>query len=304
MALAIQKRRSKKPAGKIAPGKGRPGKGRQEKGRPDKGRPDKGRPGKTRSRKPSQGATRNVSAVQPRARKSSAWFNRALILAGAAVVVIAATQAYLTLQRIPVQRISVTGELEHTQTAVVQDMVQPALAGGFLKADLQHIRQQLEGLPWIYQATVRRRWPNALEIHVVEQLPIARWGEDGFLNHEGQMFRSGKAGQWQTLPLLQGPAGTAQALMANYQRLVELLAPLGLSVAQLAVDERGEIEAVLGGGIKLVVGSGDFLERIQRFVAIYRKELAPRADDVERVDLRYESGIAVAFSESPQVVGL
>ena len=118
------------------------------------------------------------------------------------------------------------------------------------------------------------------------------------------MFRSGKAGQGQTLPLLQGPAGTAQALMANYQRLVELLAPLGLSVAQLAVDERGEIEAVLGGGIKLVVGSGDFLERIQRFVAIYRKELAPRAEDVERVDLRYESGIAVAFSESPQVVGL
>jgi cell division protein FtsQ len=85
---------------------------------------------------------------------------------------------------------------------------------------------------------------------------------------------------------------------------VELLAPLGLSVAQLAVDERGEIRAVLGGGAELVVGSEDFLERIQRFVGIYRRELAPRADEVERVDLRYPSGIAVAFSEPSQVAGV
>jgi cell division protein FtsQ len=294
MTQAIEKRRVKKRAGKTAPGKGRP----------EKGRPDKGRADKARSRRPAQGATRNVSAVEPRPGQSSAWLNRALILFGAAVVLMAAAQAYVTLQSIPVQRISVTGELEHTQSEVVQDMVQPALAGGFLNADLQYIRKQLEGLPWIYQATVRRKWPNALEIHVVEQLPIARWGEDGFLNHEGQVFRSGKADQAQTLPMLQGPEGTAETLMANYQRLMELLAPLGLSVEQLAVDERGEIRAVLGGGIELVVGSEDFLERIQRFVGIYRRELAPRADEVERVDLRYPSGIAVAFSEPSQVAGV
>ena len=41
------------------------------------------------------------------------------------------------VQSLPVQRISVTGELEHTQAQVVQDIVQLSLAGGFLKADLQ-----------------------------------------------------------------------------------------------------------------------------------------------------------------------
>ena len=88
-------------------------------------------------------------------------------------------QAWIKLQSIPVQQISVTGELEHTQREVVQEMIQPSLVGGFLGADLQSIRQQLEGLPWVYEATVRRKWPAALEIHVVEQLPIARWGEAG-----------------------------------------------------------------------------------------------------------------------------
>ena len=117
-----------------------------------------------------------MAAVAKPRRMSSAWLNRLLVLAGVGVVLAAAVQAYMALERIPVQRISVTGELEHTRSEVVQEMVQPALSGGFLNADLQLIRQELEALPWIYEGNVRRKWPNALEIHVIEQLPIARWG--------------------------------------------------------------------------------------------------------------------------------
>jgi len=279
----------------------RPGAAAQRRG----GRPDKERvPGrpvvKRTGRRPAQGATRNSTMVVERAGWSSAWLNRLLILLGAAVVLAAAVKAFITLESLPVQRISVTGELEHTQAQAVQDIVQPGLAGGFLNADLQQIRGQLESLPWIYQATVRRKWPNALEIYVVEELPIARWGQDGFLNHEGGVFRSGKSGDWNALPLLLGPEGSAQALMAKYQRLVELLVPLNLSVQQLAVDERGQMEAVLAGGVQLNLGGEDFLGRMNRFVRIYRSELAARWTEVKQVDLRYENGIAVAFNESLQ----
>lgn len=256
-----------------------------------------------RKRKPVKGATRKTAAAKM-PRKPSAWLNRIIILAGAGVVMVAALQAFITLQAIPVQRIAVTGELEHTQTEAIQDMIQPALVGGFLRADLQRIRQQLEELPWIYQANVQRRWPSSLEIHVIEQLPIARWGDSGFLNHEGEVFQSGSNLDGQALPLLQGPAGSAKALMAGYQRIVEILAPLHLEVAQLALDERGQVEVMLEGGMQLVLGSDDFLERMHRFVAIYRSQLAARAGDIERVDLRYETGVAVAFTEPSHVAGI
>jgi cell division protein FtsQ len=170
------------------------------------------------------------------------------------------------------------------------------------------MRPELEALPWIYEATVRRKWPSTLEINVVEQLPIARWGSDGFLNHEGEIFHSNKSDAWESLPLLSGPEGSAQSLVAKYQRLVEILAPLNLSVAQLAVDEREQMEAVMASGMRLSVGSDDFLGRMHRFVRVYRSDLAARKSEIERVDLRYESGIAVAFiepvEEPSQVAGL
>jgi cell division protein FtsQ len=262
------------------------------------------KPVKARGRRAPQGATRNTVAAEKSAGKadgqSSVWLNRLLILLGAAVVITAAIKAFVTVQSLPVQRISVTGELEHTQAQAVQDMVQPGLVGGFLSADLQQIQRQLEGLPWIYEASVRRKWPNALEIHVVEELPIARWGQDGFLNHEGGLFHSDKDGDWESLPKLQGPKGSAKALVEKYQRLVEILAPLNLAVEQLAMDERGQLEAVLAGGMQVSLGSSDFLERMRRFNEIYRTELSARQGEVARVDLRYESGIAVAFKESTE----
>lgn len=275
--------------------RGKPGPG--ESGR-------KKRPARKAARRPVRGATRNAARTVKRVKKPSIWFNRVLILFGAAVVAVAATEAYLTVKRLPVQRISVTGELEHTQAQAVQDMVQPELAGGFLNADLHQIRRQLEGLPWIYEASVRRKWPAALEIHVVEEVPIARWGEDGFLNHEGGIFHSAKSGDWDSLPRLSGPPGSSARLMGKYLRMVEILVPLDIAVQQLSMDERGQVEAVLDGGARMHLGGSEFLPRLHRFVAVYTRELAGRSGEIERVDLRYESGVAVAFHESPPVAGL
>jgi|GEM_PF-6114447 len=92
--------------------------------------------------------------------------------------------------------------------------------------------------------------------------------------------------------------------MAKYQRLVDTLAPLGLTVAQLVVDERGQVEAELAGGTRLLLGGADFRERMGRFVALYRGELAPHRDRLLRVDMRYAEGAAVAFAPGQQVAGI
>jgi cell division protein FtsQ len=265
-----------------------------------------------RLRRDSHGATRKaprkasakLSWLAAIRQSASVWLNRLMILGAAGVVIGLGTQAYMKLQSIPVERITVTGTLQHTQTEAVQTMVQPALQGGFLNADLTLLREQLEDLPWIYEATVRRRWPNALEINVIEQLPIARWGEDGFLNHEAEVFQTTREGSWDTLPLLRGGEGDARVLMARYQRLEELLQPLAIQVAELSIDGRGQLNVVLDSGTELRLGNEEFVERIQRFVAVYQSDLGQRAAELVRVDLRYETGMAVEFSAPAQVADL
>ena len=82
-----------------------------------------------RFRKPAHGATRKapapVAAAVRTPRKPSAWLNRIIILAGAGFVLVAALKAYITLQSIPVQHVTVTGELEHTQTCLLYTSPSP-----------------------------------------------------------------------------------------------------------------------------------------------------------------------------------
>lgn len=262
-------------------------------------------------RRSGAGATRRRPARAPRSgfrarlglRLLDGWVNRMLVLAAVGVVGVAGLQAWIALQEIPVERIGVTGTLHRTQTEAVQEMVQPALVGGFLGADLDQVRTQLQALPWIYRVSVRRRWPNALEINVQEQLPIARWGEGGYLNHEGEVFHSAGVQGEQALPRLAGPPGSTRQLIVSYQQLGELLQPLGLDLRELSLDERGHLRAVLAGGMELVLGNTEFGERLERFATVYRSELAERAGEVKRVDLRYESGLAVAFREPQMPAG-
>lgn len=255
----------------------------------------KGATAASRARRTAQGATRKVAAAPAAKADYALWCNRLLVAVGCGAVLFAGLQAYVFLRGIAVQQIRVSGALEHTQAEAIQAMVQPALVGGFLNADLGWIRDQVEQLPWVYRASVRRRWPAALELHVVEQLPIARWGEQGFINHSGDVFSSTTVADQQALPLLQGPEGTAAVLMANYLRLIALLEPLGLRVMALEVDQRGQLEAGLQGGTRLLLGNHEFRERMQRFVAVYQEHLGGRIGNIERIDLRYESGLAVAF---------
>jgi cell division protein FtsQ len=41
-------------------------------------------------------------------------------------------------------------------------------------------KAELEQLPWVRRAEVRRQWPGALEVVLTEHVPLARWGKSGW----------------------------------------------------------------------------------------------------------------------------
>lgn len=232
------------------------------------------------------------------------WLNRLLLASGLAIVLLVGQHAWNALVSMPVGRIAVAGTLDVLRQDALQSAVQQALDGGFVAADLSRVRESLEALPWVYSASVRRRWPDTLDIRVVEQLPIARWGDSGFMNHQGEVFAGRGHESWSELPVIHGPAGSEQRLMQHYQRLRDLLAAAELSVVRLEQDSLGQLHAELQSGLRINLGNESFLLRVQRFLDLYRNDLVQRAEQVARVDLRYAKGAAVLFHEPPQLAAV
>lgn len=197
----------------------------------------------------------------------------------------------------PISKVSVDGELSYISQQAVQQRIAPYIQASFLQINLSGMRQELEQMPWIAHAEVRRVWPDQIMIRLEEQLPVARWGDEALLNNAGHAFAPRESANYQHLPRLAGPQRAQRQVMQQYQVLSQMLRPLGFSIIALEMRERGSWYLRTAQGIDLLLGRDHIVDKMSRFAAIYEKALKAQQPNIARIDLRYPNGLAVAWRE-------
>ncbi|MEN8205467.1 MAG: cell division protein FtsQ/DivIB [Pseudomonadota bacterium] len=199
--------------------------------------------------------------------------------------------------RFPLDVVEVKGDFRYLNKLQLQETVAPHVEGGFFTVDVNVIRTVAEQLPWVYKATVKRIWPATLRIHIEEQQAVARWGEQGYLNRNGEPFFPKQINSSLKLPALAGPEGHELKVLKNFHRVTRTLAPLGIQVTRMELDSRRAWHLQVGEGVLLELGRIDTRERLQRFISAYPTVFAGRFEDLRRVDLRYSNGFSVDWQQ-------
>ena len=241
------------------------------------------------SRTPAVSATKAVSTLRR-------WCNRLVLGCALTLLGVGLYQGVTALAAKQVKTLTVRGDVHHIDTDVIQARLTPRITDGFMAADLRDLRDELESLPWIYKVNTRRRWPAEIEVVLVEQRPLARWGDTGYLNHQGHFFAATQDGQYEHLPLLSVPEGAEGTLTRRYQMLASQLETEGLTIDELSIDALGQLSLKLMNGVQLALGANDLLRRVTRFKQLWSDKLSTQT--VEKIDLRYEHGAAVTFGHS------
>ncbi|WP_035055743.1 cell division protein FtsQ/DivIB [Andreprevotia chitinilytica] len=220
------------------------------------------------------------------------WF--ANLLTALAVLLLFYSVVFLGVHSplFPVRAIKVDGELTHVTREQLQYVIKNELKGTFFTLDLDKTRQAFEKLPWVRQVSVRRRWPDRLEVSVEEHKAIARWGSIALLNTYGERF---DAASNEALPVLEGPEGTEKKMVDGYRQLQGILLPLKKAATHLWLSPRRAWRLELDHQLTVEVGRDDAMARVERFVDAYPNSLALIAEKhpFEYVDLRYPNGFAV-----------
>ena len=201
----------------------------------------------------------------------------------------------------PISLISVEGDLQYIDRDSVHQRVKPYMNDSLLTLDLQALRADLLAMPWVASAAVTRVWPDKLVITLDEHMPVARWGDSALLNNAGFAFAPDQVNRFEGLPLLNGPERAKRRVMQTYQQFNRLLRPYGHGVAQLELRDRGSWFLTTRDGIEILLGQGDVVEKMQRFLTIDKLMLSERRELIARVDLRYSNGMAVAWREPATV---
>ncbi len=196
----------------------------------------------------------------------------------------------------PVERVAISGRFQRVQPLDVEKAVRDAVgADGMVAVDLARIAAAVQQIPWVDRASVARNWPRALSVQVVEQTPVARWGESGLLNVRGEVFVHDSRHIPEELPLLAGPEGQQALMTERYLAAAPRLTEAGMRLTSLTLDERGAWELLLDNGVKLRLGREHIDARFDRFLNAGARIVASRATEIEYVDLRYANGFAVGW---------
>jgi len=59
---------------------------------------------------------------------------------------------------------------------------------GFFNLDIATIQKEVEALPWVDKAYVRRVWPESISVHLEEHSAVARWGREGLVSDNFKLF--------------------------------------------------------------------------------------------------------------------
>lgn len=229
------------------------------------------------------------------------WRRRIVVLGTATGLVLAAALGILLWFARPLlagpalTTLTVSGRLQHVDPNAVRAAVLSHLGHGFFDTRVDDVGAAVATLPWVAQASVRREWPHTLHVDIVEEAPVARWNGDGLMDAQGRVFARSQDKVYASLPSLAGQEGGEQDVLAQYNTLAGLLAPRGISIAELDVDARGAATVHLDNGIEVRLGREDAAGRLARFGALALPALGAKLPAVAYVDMRYTNGFAVGW---------
>lgn len=218
------------------------------------------------------------------------WIANLLFAMSVVVMLYAALFVVVHLPIFPLREVQIEGQLNHVNREQVKLIVAKHLKGNFFTLDLIKARNAFEKLPWARNVSLRRRWPDKLEVVIEEHQALARWGTIALVNTHGELFHAASGSD---LPVFYGPGDGVIEVASQFTEFSKTLKNANLEIANLALTPRRAWQITTANGMVVELGRVEMQARLEKFVSVYSNTIARLNMKVTYADLRYPNGFAV-----------
>lgn len=199
-------------------------------------------------------------------------------------------------QILPIRNIQLQGSFENLDQHEVEAALQGYIGEGFFSLDIHELQQAIRARSWTESVSVRRIWPDKLRVVIHEKKPVARWDAEHLLSDSARIYQADTA-EFAHLPLVHAANQSPTWVLREFYHLQARFESVDEHLVTLRVDSRGAIDLELINGLQIKLGRADVDHKIDRLVNIYQQQILPRREQIERLDLRYSNGFAVAWKK-------
>jgi cell division protein FtsQ len=196
----------------------------------------------------------------------------------------------------PIRTVDVSGVKELTKDEVLTASGMGP-SGSLLFLNVDQVRKNVKSLPLVAEATVRKLYPDRVNIQVVEREPFALWQKDGVvhvISVDGTIIDELRDKRYLKLPHVVGE--NAYKYVRDYVALLDQLPEFSSEIrAGVLVSER-RWNLKLNNGVEVKLPEKQPVEALRQLFKL-NKEARVLSKDIISVDLRVDGRAAFRLTE-------
>ncbi len=196
----------------------------------------------------------------------------------------------------PVRTIDLSGSFEYIDQDRIENSLRVYLGENFLSLSIPDLQRSLQAHPWASTVSVRRIWPDRVDVVVGEKIAVARWDDNHLLSNRGEVYVA-DSDAFLHLPLVNGINHPPADVLRQFYRLEARFRQFDEQLSAFRIDGRGAIEIKMIDDLTVKFGRENVAHKIDRLFQIYSAQIIPRRESIKRLDLRYSNGFAVTWKE-------
>lgn len=193
-----------------------------------------------------------------------------------------------------IETVSVYGDVEHLPQERINELVKDAVGQNLIGLDIQKYQDNILSESWIKSVSLKRQWLHELEVHLVEQDPVAIWNESQMVDNDGEIFMPSFIPDAPWVSLL-GPDDKVRDVLVVYEETKTRLASAGFNLKQIVLDDNDSWTILLDNDLLLIMGSEDYSQRLSRFLRQFPDRNV--LEVIQHIDFRYKNGFSVKWKE-------
>jgi cell division protein FtsQ len=202
----------------------------------------------------------------------------------------------------PIKTVEVQGNYQFVTKQAIAETVMPFLGKGFFYVPVVEAQEALNQLPGVKESTIRRIWPDTVEVTLIEQTTIGRWSDGRLLTDEGVLFTPVSPSIGSTLPLFVGPESDTGMMAEVYEQLQPVLKNAPFALNNYTYQPGAGWTVMTQDNVMIILGSTRWVvPRLARLVAAYPQLLASNSKQMlTYVDMQYKNGFAASWKPKPK----
>lgn len=205
-------------------------------------------------------------------------------------------ESALTKAGLRISQIAITGQVETPELAILEEL-RVHDDQSLLTYSAHEAQSRVLGLPWVAKASIRKLYPNKLEVKIEEKVPIALWqlnNDIALIDQAGDIIEPYTDPRFVGLPLVVGRGANAGA--------AEFIAQLGIQTSIMAKTKASVFVAdrrwnlVMENGIVVKLPENDLTGALDQ-LAILDSVDGLLSRDIVIVDLRLADRITVRLPD-------